>query len=52
MESIFQDLEAENPEIYEMSMDVIRKEVAKKVAVYMELIGKQKQAEFEQYVQQ
>lgn len=54
MESIFQDLEAENenPWFYDLSATLIRTKVQEKTQYYIDLINGEKQAEYDQFVAQ
>jgi hypothetical protein len=53
-ESIFQDLEFENvdPWLYDMADDMIRTKVIEKTNEYVKIIEGEKQAEYEQYLEQ
>ena len=48
LEAIFQDLEVENPELYDLAYELIVTKVKEKTAEYMALIDGEKQAEMEQ----
>ena len=52
LESIFQDLEAENPEFYDFAYELIVTKVKEKTAEYVELISGEQEEEMEQFAAQ
>ena len=48
LESIFQDLEVENPELYDLAYELIVTKVKENTAEYIAMIEGEKQAEMEQ----
>jgi hypothetical protein len=49
LESIFQDLEVENPELYDLAYDLIVEKVNEKALEYITLIDEEKQASMKQF---
>jgi hypothetical protein len=52
LESIFQDLEVENPELYDLAYELIVEKVKAKTNEYMQLINGEKQADMDQFAAQ